>query len=195
MFAAIPLLFATQQAAEGIVWLTMDSPSYSPLHRLAVNTFLAFALVIWPLWIPTSLQLIEPDPLRNRALAMMCCVGVVVATAAAFLLTRWQPDALVAGHSISYQYARSDAAGSRLVTLIAYAIPTIGSFFVSTAYLSRTIGFTLLASVAVSIIVKREALTSVWCFFAAILSALVVVAVSRATTRSASAGRLSSPQQ
>ncbi len=48
MYAAIPFLFAGQQAAEGVVWVTIDQPDQAWLQRLAVNVFLAIALVIWP---------------------------------------------------------------------------------------------------------------------------------------------------
>jgi len=37
LFAAIPLGFAAQQAAEGIVWLTIDNPAHATLHRAAVK--------------------------------------------------------------------------------------------------------------------------------------------------------------
>jgi CheY-like chemotaxis protein len=68
---------------------------------------------------------------------------------------------------------------SHLVYLAAYIIPTVIPFFVSTANLARTIGVTLVMSLAATVVVQRDALTSVWCFFAAILSALVLVSVAR----------------
>jgi hypothetical protein len=58
-------------------------------------------------------------------------------------------------------------------------MPTVVPFFVSTARLARTIGVALAASLVVTVIVQRDALTSVWCFFAAILSGLVLLAVDR----------------
>lgn len=157
MFAAIPLLFAVQQTAEGIVWLTMDQPDAALLQRLAVNVFLGFALLVWPLWLPLSLRRIEHHPARRQALLGLCCAGAMVSVYGSVLLLRWHPIAQVAGHSIRYLYS-----------------PGSGE---------RNPGFALILSLAAAVIVERDALTSVWCFFAAILSGLVLMAVMREQSR------------
>lgn len=179
MFAAIPFLFAAQQAAEGTVWLTIGDPDRTVLHRLAVNLFLGFALVVWPTWLPLSLRLIERNLDRRRILTILVGLGAVVSTYAAVLLTSWQPVARIAGHSMSYQYERRDDNVMQLLYLLVYAVPTLVPFFLSTASLMRIIGIILIASLVLAVIVQRDALTSVWCFFAAILSGLIVLAVSR----------------
>jgi hypothetical protein len=180
LFAATPFIFGAQQAAEGIVWLTIDSPTHATLQRLAVSLFLGFALVVWPTWVPLSLQRIEQNPSRRRALTAVLCFGIVVSACAAWLLTRWQPVAIVAGHSIRYNYAGNEHVALHLPLLLAYATATLAPFVLSTATRARTIGVTLLLSVAAATLIRREALTSVWCFFAAILSAQVLIAVKQA---------------
>jgi hypothetical protein len=177
-FAAIPLIFATQQAAEGTVWLTMNG-EHPLLHRLAVSVFLGFALIVWPTWLSFSLRLIERNPVRRRALGALFCAGAAVAAYAAVLLVRFRPTAAIAGHSIRYEYAGGGDGTSRLFYLLAYAVPTVVPFFVSTVSLARTIGTMLIVSLVVTVIVERDALTSVWCFFAAILSAVILIAVER----------------
>ena len=183
MFAAIPLLFAVQQAAEGIVWLTMDRPDEALLQRLAVNTFLGFALLVWPLWLPLSLRRVEHHAARRQALLGLCCAGAMVSIYGSVLLLRWHPIAQVAGHSIRYLYSPGSGDLNPGFYLAAYAIPTVLPFFVSSASLARTTGFALILSLAAAIIVERDALTSVWCFFAAILSGLVLMAVMREQSR------------
>jgi hypothetical protein len=178
MFAAIPLIFAVQQAAEGTVWLTMDG-GHATLHRLAVGIFLGVALVVWPTWLPFALRLVERNPARRRALGVLFGVGIAVAAYASVFLARFQPVAQVAGHSIRYDYANSGDARSHLFYLLAYAAPTVVPFFVSTVSLARTIGSMLVVSLFASAAVQRDTLTSVWCFFAAILSSLILVAVAR----------------
>lgn len=182
MFAAIPLFFAAQQAAEGTIWLTIGDPASVRLHRTAVNVFLAFALAVWPVWLPLSLRLIERSVDRRRVLTALVALGAGVSTYATVLLTRWQPVARIAGHSISYEYQHRDDSATQLGYLLAYVIPTLVPFFVSTTSLARTIGVTLIVSLFVAVLVQRDALTSVWCFFAAILSGLILVAVSREQT-------------
>ena len=77
--------------------------------------------------------------------------------------------------------ASSTSTGNTLghYTVLVYAVVALLPFFVSTTTLARTIGTTFVVSLVVTIAVYREALTSVWCFFAAILSALILVAVIR----------------
>jgi hypothetical protein len=178
LFAAIPLIFAVQQAAEGTVWLTM-SDGETMLHRLAVGSFLGVALIVWPTWLPLALRLVERDATRRRALGALFWVGAAVATYAAVFLVRFRPVAKIAGHSIRYDYVSSGDAPSHLFYLLAYAIPTVVPFFVSTVSLARTIGILLVVSLITSAVVQRDALTSVWCFFAAMLSGLILVAVAR----------------
>jgi hypothetical protein len=179
MFAAIPLIFAAQQAAEGIVWLTIAGPPDALLRRVAVYAFLALALVIWPIWVPFALRLMERNAARRRALTVACWFGCSVSVCAALLLTRWQPVAYVAGHSIRYDYPGSSDTARDLLLPLAYFTATIAPLFVSTAKLARTLGITLIISLVATILVQRDALTSVWCFFAAILSGVVFVALGR----------------
>ena len=181
MFAAIPFLFAAQQASEGVVWLTVKDGADSSLFRAAVIAFLGFALVVWPVWVPVSLRRIEPNAVRRRALTMLSWVGVGVSVSAAFLLALWQPVAAIAGHSVRYSYGYGGKAGvmRELLLLIAYVTPTIIPFFVSTTNMAKAIGTTLVVSLAAAALIERDALTSVWCFFAAILSGVILVAVRR----------------
>jgi hypothetical protein len=66
---------------------------------------------------------------------------------------------------------------SPIVLLAAYALPTVLPFFVSSASLARATGAALVVSLVAAVIIEWDALTSVWCFFAAILSGLVLAAV------------------
>lgn len=179
MFAAAPLLFGAQQAAEGIVWLTLPGGARTTMHATAVMAFLGFALVVWPWYVPFSLRLMERDSVRRRALAALSLVGVTVSAVAAVLLARYQPVASIVGHSIRYSYGLRGDAALELLLLVAYVVPTVLPFFVSTTRLARTIGLTLAASLVVTVLVEYSALTSVWCFFAAILSGQILVAVRR----------------
>jgi hypothetical protein len=179
MFAAVPLLFAAQQGAEGVVWLTMANPEASSPHRTAVMAYLGVALVLWPTYLPVCLWRVEREPARRRLLAMMAAVGLAVALAAWISLARWPPVASIAGHSIHYEWTGGRTPVVYLLLLVAYVIPTMLPFFASTVQLTRQIGFTLLASLLVTALVEREGLTSVWCFFAAILSAQILLAIRR----------------
>jgi hypothetical protein len=182
LFAAIPLLFAAQQAAEGVVWSTFSPSDHSVAHGAAAVAFLLVAMAIWPVWVSLSLRDAERDAGRRRLLSILIGIGVVVAAGSALMMLRSPPVATIVGHSIRY---KSVALGNRAVgilLLVAYLVPTIAPFFVSTMRIARTIGVTLVISLIATLVVERDALTSVWCFFAAILSLQTLMAVERVRT-------------
>jgi hypothetical protein len=181
MLAAIPLLFAAQQAAEGAVWLTVGDAGWPTVQKLAVDAFLGFAVAVWPVWLPVSLARAERDERRRRILRGLSAVGALFAVCAAALLTHWQPWARVANHSIAYEYEYGRNVPVQIFCLCAYVVPAVVPFFVSTARLARVLGAALVGSMGVAFILQRVALPSVWCFMAAVLSALVFFAVPKRT--------------
>jgi len=189
LLAAMPLLFGAQQAAEGVVWLTMGDPSSARLHQLGVNAFLGFAFVVWPAFAPVSLYAAELDPRRRQLLRVLALWGTVVAAAVALLLARWHPVASIAGHSIRYAPIGSDNSMLNGLLLVAYVVPTVVPFFVSSTALARALGGAFVVSLALTLLVERNALTSVWCFFAALLSGVILVAVAREQASAPAAGR------
>jgi len=163
-----------QQAAEGIVWLTMGDAGHAGLHRAAVNAFLGFALVVWPSWLPWTLGALERDAARRRGLRVLAWCGAIVSLGAGAMLLLQPATSRIVGHSISYDYGHS-----HYVYVIGYVIPTVVPFFVSTISLARTLGVMLVVSLAAARVAQQGALTSVWCFFGAILSGLILVSVTR----------------
>jgi len=177
IFAATPFVFAAQQAAEGVVWLTMDDPTHAMANRLGVAAFLGLALVIWPIWLPAALRAGERDPVRRRILTGMLIFGTLVSISALVLLTHSRPVAVIAGHSLRYDRSGSSTALFDILVLLSYFIPTVAPLFVSTVKLGRVIGATLVVSMITAALIQIDTLTSVWCFFAAIVSSLVIIAV------------------
>jgi hypothetical protein len=180
MMAAVPLMFSAQQAAEGVVWLTLDEPG--AVSHAAIVVFLGFALVVWPAWLPAALRLAEQDPRRRRVLAALSWIGLATAAVCAVLLAMWRPSARVAGHHIAYDFTVGLHQQSPLPLLV-YVVATVVPFFVSTASLARVIGVVLAGALVVTFVAQRSALTSVWCFFAALLSGLILAMVAREPTR------------
>ena len=104
LFAFVPLLFAIQQIAEGMVWLTMPSQD-SRLHHAAVDIFLIFAVVVWPTWVPLCLVPIERQPRRKKPLRVLLALGTCVSLYAGWLLFQGQPVAKIESHSLAYDYS------------------------------------------------------------------------------------------
>jgi hypothetical protein len=176
MFAAVPLVFAAQQASEGAVWVSL-SGGHGP-SPIAVVAFLCVALVVWPVWLPLSLRAAEREPKRRRVLTVLSVAGLLVGAACAMLLARWPPSAHVAGHHIGYDFSVGPGDGT-VLPIVAYVVPIMAPFFVSSLRLARVMGAVLVVSLVATYVAQRAALTSVWCFFAAILSGLILVIVHR----------------
>jgi hypothetical protein len=179
MLASVPLLFAAQQVAEGVVWMTIGRPDQAGLQSIAVALFLSFALVGWPVWVPISLFLAERNPRRRKALAVLSWAGVTVGVYAAVLLIRGQPTAHIARHSIAYSYKEHGPALVLALYLPGYVLPTVVPFFISTINRAKLMGTVLVLSLLATFLIERQALTSVWCFFAAILSLLIVLSIGK----------------
>lgn len=176
MLAAVPALFAAQQAAEGGVWLTFG-PEHGTLHAVAVAIFLGFALVVWPSWVPIALFRLETARPRRRLLAGAIALGLVVSLAGAGVLIGLQPHAVVATRCIRYDYGLPGGGGTAALYLLVYTTPTVLSFFASTLPLARTMGTVLLVALVATLGIEHAELTSVWCFFATAAGVLIVASL------------------
>jgi hypothetical protein len=177
ILAATPLLFAAQQVAEGMVWRTIDDPR-STLNLVSIAVFLGFAMVVYPIWSPLALFLPERNPRRRKILGVLLAFGVCVSIYAAALLLQQRPVARIANHSITYDY---DKVGSALVLALylpGYVLPTVVPFFVSTMKHAKLMGAVLVVGLVATFVIKRQALTSVWCFFAAVMSGVIVLSIA-----------------
>lgn len=71
------MLFAIQQAIEGLVWLgfTNHAPE---LVRAATLAHAFFAYLLWPAWLPLAVRLIEPGAGRRQVLDVLLVSGVAL---------------------------------------------------------------------------------------------------------------------
>ena len=56
--SAVPALFGAQQFFEGLVWLGLERGDADPTRAGALS-FLLFAIVFWPFWIPFCSMFLE----------------------------------------------------------------------------------------------------------------------------------------
>jgi len=183
-FAAIPLLFGLQQVAEGAVWLAAAG-GHTTLQSCASAGFMSFAQVIWPLYAPLAVRLIEHEAWRRKAMLACLACGVIIAAAMLFgMVTALVPGVPEGGHiryTLPY-YNQFRDAGLLLPLLALYTIATCLSLFLSSDRLIRSFGAVVVVALGVTAFAYEAWLFSVWCFFAAVLSAMVLLwAVRRAT--------------
>ena len=177
MLALTPLLFAIQQTAEGIVWLTIASPQ-SPLCQTATYLFLTFAGIIWPLWGPIAVLEAEINPGRRTILKGLTGVGALVSGYMLWTFLSGPVTAQVTSSSITYNFVPAPNLNVFLGVGL-YTIAAVIPCFVSSLKYGWLLGSSWLVALAVTLIFKYQATTSVWCFFAAVLSVLIFVVVKR----------------
>ena len=202
LLASIPFLFALQQFSEGIVWLILtgvqsaESVARSPLGLLiapmrvftkglkipvhvdailtaAVLTFLFFALVIWPFWLPLACLRCETNNFRSHIIFSLWFMGSIISCIMLFGLVDYGADAKIVGGHIVY-ITKSIMPRVSWMNVLLYTCATIGPLLVSSLPGASIIGGAILASELLAWHFWHAAFVSTWCFFAAILSLLII---------------------
>jgi len=175
LFAGIPFLFAFQQCAEGVLWLTLGSGGNSEIQAAAVYIFLLTALVIWPVMIPLSLLRLEGDEKKKKIIRRFLFAAVLLSAYYAFCLLPFNISPHIRDFHI--QYVSDFPVSLRLPVFAIYLLVTITPLFVSTVKGMSFFAVLICLSCLVTGIFYREFLTSVWCFFAAMISIVVYVII------------------
>ena len=177
LIALTPVLFALQQACEGILWLTIPNYTDTLYSRLSIYAFLLFALVIWPIWIPSSFYVAEENKIRKKIMKNLVAVGILTALILTVCLIKNGADIHIGTSHIEYRGVFPQAFLPLAIILILYLASTILPFFISSLPYMSIVGVILAISYGITYIFYRAALTSVWCFFAAIISGSVLLAL------------------
>ena len=179
-FAAIPLLFAIQQLSEGVIWLTFryEAPQ---LNAVMTYVYSFFSHVLWPVYVPVAVLLIESPGWRRRALLAFVAAGVAVGAYLLYILVAYPVVSRPIGQHIKYVSPHFFAAA--VMTL--YLMSITFSLLLSTHRTVKAFGVLALLSFAAAYYFYATWFISVWCFFASLLSAIVYLHfVLRKTERS-----------
>lgn len=171
LFASIPLFFGLQQIAEGLLWITLPSSEYTGLRHVSTYIFLAMAQVVWPLLIPLSVLLMEKTQTRKKYLFGLFFTGLLLSLYYTVCLILFDVRPQIQGFHVYYE---NDFPGSlRMVAFGIYLIATITPLFVSSIKRTHMLGILMTLSCLITGIFFTQYLLSVWCFFAALISAVI----------------------
>jgi hypothetical protein len=171
VFASIPLFFGIQQIAEGALWLSLQNPEYLYLKKYATYIFLVMADVLWPMMIPFSVLFMEENRKKRKILFVLLAIGIVLSMYYAFCLVSFNVNPQIMNYHIQYN---SDFPKSlALLAFFIYLIVTITPLFISSIKRIHLMGVLMFSSCLVTAIFFTQYLTSVWCFFAAIISVVI----------------------
>ena len=179
--AAMPLLFAAQQAVEGLLWLKLPmAPSAAEASSLTL-VFLIYAKVFWPVYVPTTVLLIEPDRPRQIMMRLILMAGIAIGIYFLRAILGGAHTASILGGHICYE----PQVDLPMSVSIAYLAATCAAPLLSSHRLVRVLALIVIAGAGITYAFYWQAFTSVWCFFAAAASVVVYLHLSQETQQRA----------
>jgi hypothetical protein len=169
--AALPAIFAAHQAIEAFVWLGTDGRVSAGVEQVAILLYLAIAQVLLPVFVPAAVMLCEPDGARRRAMIVPLIAGIGTAAWFAQTLLTHTAGAHPADHAMVYD---TDFHIGAVITAT-YLLATCGPPLLSTRRYLFWFGIANVVGVTLAAAVRYEAVTSVWCAYAAFASVLLLI--------------------
>lgn len=165
MLAAVPLIFAFQQAIEGLQWL-VEKPSLQ--SEILAYGFLFFAFLWWPVYIPASILALEKNPKRRKWLKVFTTIGALVSLYLLGILLTQNMNLRVGAH---IEYGVPVLAGG--IGAVVYVAVVCGSTALSSNPILRLFSIAAFLSALLSLAFFEPYFISVWCFAAAVISSIV----------------------
>jgi hypothetical protein len=180
---ALPMLFVLHQLDEGIVWLGLRGQVSAGAAHAAIRVYLLVAQVAVPILVPLGFLLLERDRARRLWMAPLLALGVMVAGRLLWILVTHDVGARATDHVIVYD------TDSRFGGVVAagYVLATCGPALLGSDRVLRAFGLANVIGLALAAIVRTSAVTSVWCFYAALASVMILVHLRRQRDRVAPA--------
>jgi hypothetical protein len=178
-FACIPFLFAFQQFIEGILWLSLSHKELDFLQPICTYLFLIIAQIVWPTWVPLSIMFLEKDVKRKKTLDVILAIGITLSLYLTYCYIFYDVSAEIDCNHIKYNLDFPHSKDLIWLTGLFYFIPTVVSTFVSSVKRMQILGMTILISCILTRLVTLEYFISIWCFFAAIISIMVLLIIIR----------------
>ncbi len=169
LFAAIPLLFAVHQMTEGFVWLGLNHSLPERVTAEAAAAYLMYAQGLLPFLLPLSVFLIEPTARRRRRMLVFSLLGGFLGLYLMWGLIAYSMQVSERHHSIIYL---NPVTNTDTVAVL-YVVATCGALFFSGFRDLVVLGAVNLGGLIVVMLVMRYAFTSVWCAYAAVISAFI----------------------
>ena len=173
--ASLPLIFAAQQAIEGCLWLQLPVDPAGPTSSILTLLFLLYAKVFWPAFAPVVAFLIEPEPRRRQLMTICIAIGAAVAAYCLWSIVTYPHEAIIRAGHIVY----SGEPTPPVVIGILYLVATSITPLLSSHRAVVLLGVIVLAGSLFAYFMYWQAFASVWCFFAAAGSVVILVHFER----------------
>ena len=178
--AAIPMIFAAQQVSEGFVWLSLLYPAMAAVKTVAMNIFLFFAEMAWPVYLPFVAIVTEQDVRRRKKLLPFLFFGLLIVASLSYGFIRYPENVTIDEDHLKY------VIGFPLVNYwfygLIYFLPTIVAPLMSGYKSFRMFGISLLFAYLFSRAFYNHYVISIWCYFGALLSIISIYMVNELRT-------------
>ena len=173
LFACTPILFSFHQTAEGFLWLSLQNPDFASWYEPALYGYSFISQPIWPIWVPLTIWLMETDQRRKKILFYFLLLGIAASIYMFYCLITYNISAVAENGHIRYYRDFPNLNIMRPINFVTIAVTP----FLSTLRYTKLLASTMMASLIVTYFFFTNYLISVWCFFAAILSLLMILVV------------------
>jgi hypothetical protein len=175
LFAGIPFLFAIQQFSEGFVWSALRDNNFGWWMTTASYVFLSFALLIWPVWVPLSVWMLEKNEKRKKILLVTLGAGIIFSMVLFICLINYPIKVITNYYHIDYNIEAPFQ--FPFLSRLLYLSATVFSLLSSSIQNVRWLGIVILLSYVISFVFFDKYTISVWCFFAAIASIFILLII------------------
>lgn len=167
--SAIPVLLGLHQIDEAFVWWGLQGHVPAGLGRVAMWIYLYVAMVVLPALVPALLLWVEPERARRWRIAPFVLLGMVTAAVILETMLTGHPSVRLAHLHLAY----SIGLGHGVTVIGCYIVATCGPLFLSSLRWFRWFGAANLVAVVTLAILVADGFTSLWCLYAALVSAAI----------------------
>jgi hypothetical protein len=141
------------------------------LQKAGLYVFLITADVVWPTMVPGSILAMEESPERRKLLKFILPAGMLLSLYYAVCLIHFRVTPEIINCHINY--GGSFIPLLMIPAFLLYILVTVSSFLISSVKGMKWLGLVMFVSVVITVVFYVRNVTSVWCFFAAILSVMM----------------------
>lgn len=173
--AGLPWLFVAHSIMSAFVWWSLQGKVSQGTGDIAAWLFMLFAFSLFPAYVPWAIYALEADERRRRRMLVIAVIGTIVCVVFFIRLVLGEGRATDGGWYIDY---RIDATDNGILA-IGYIIATCGAMLLSGERVLVIYGWLNAAAVILLALLVAAGFASLWCFWAAITSAMVAVYLRR----------------
>jgi hypothetical protein len=171
--APLPIALGLHQLDETFVWWQLQGHVPRTVGVIAMWIYLVFAFVVLPIVVPGILWLMETQRQRRWILGVFTFMGVGVSVTLLATMLAGNPTAKLATYHVAYSIGLHDG----LLVVGLYVVATCGALLASSRAPVRNFGLINLVAVVILARLAADGFTSLWCFYAAVVSGAIALLV------------------